>query len=344
MAFANEYRQFDPYAQPGFVKGAANPSEQGAYVAGAAQGAQMAYEANQRRLAAQQAVDAQQKAAGSNTYANVSALKAELQQNQAEIVRLQKELAEINSKYGDQDQLDRTLAANRARVGDIGNSRAHQQDIQNRMQWRWQINKANSADKEAQKKADIKSVTDKLDSAYSEFAWADTEQQKQVAQNKINRLSKEYTDLTGQEFQNPFAIETGVPNAGEQAKTLDAALAKYNNSKNDKGLPTEAAKAEALKDLEGLPFSGDLADKYNEIKNAKTQESAAKGAAAEAEKDRKALSDFKNSYSYDDLVYKANEGKLPTESNGRKVTVTRNADNSFTVKCGKQKVVINGNK
>ena len=45
MAFANEYRQFDPYAQPGFIKSASNPAEQGAYLAGAAQGVQAAYAA-----------------------------------------------------------------------------------------------------------------------------------------------------------------------------------------------------------------------------------------------------------------------------------------------------------
>lgn len=344
MAYVNEYRQFDPYAQPGFIKSAANPAEQGAYIAGAAQGARAAYEANQRRLAAEQAYNAQQQAAGPSTYSNANALKAELQQNQAEIAKLQQELKEINGKYGDQDNMDRILAANRARVGDIGNSRAHQQDIQNRMQWRWQMDRLNGAEKSSQKKAEVKALVEKLDSAYSEFAWAESEPQKQVAQNKINRLNKEYEDLTGETFPNPFEAPTGVPKAGDTANTLDAALAKYNNSKNDKGLPTRSAQAEALKDMEGLPFSAELAAKYTEIKNAKTQEDAAEGAAEETRKDKEALAKFRKDYSYDDLVYLASNNKLPSEINGRKVKVTRDADKRFTIQIGKQKVVIDGNK
>lgn len=340
MAYVNEYRQFDPYAQPGFIKSAANPAEQGAYVAGAAQGARAAYEANQRRLAAEQAYNAQQQAAGPSTYANASALRAELQQNQAEIAKLQQELKEIGVKYGDQDNMDRILAANRARIGDIGNSRAHQQDIQNRMQWRWQMDKLNNANQSSQKKAEVKALVDKLDSAYEAVAWAESKAQKDVAQNRVNRLEKEYEDLTGEKFPNPFEASTGVPNAGEQAKTLDVALAKYNNSKNDKGLPTEAAKAEALKDMEGLPFSAELAAKYNEIKNAKTQESAA-ASAAKLAKEQKAAVNEVTADTIKTFELTDKDSYDATASNGQKYTVTKtkaydDGTYDYIVKCGKQ--------
>lgn len=351
MAYVNEYRQFDPYAQPGFIKSAANPAEQGAYIAGAAQGARAAYEANQRRLAAEQAYNAQQQAAGPSTYSNANALKAELQQNQAEIAKLQQELKEINGKYGDQDNMDRILAANRARVGDMGNSRAHQQDIQNRMQWRWQMDRINGAEKSSQKKAEVKALVEKLDSAYSEFAWADTDPQKQVAQNKINRLNKEYEELTGETFPNPFEAPTGVPKSGEQAKTLETAWGKLQASFDKNGRPTQAAIDEFLeKDAVGLPFSKELMDKINEAKQMTTQEKAANDKAEKVKKQKAAFDSYLTQKgkreTIEDLMKDKKDGDTLTETlDGETITIKKNWNDTtgrygYEVSCGKNKKVL----
>lgn len=332
MASANEYRQFYPNTQM-----APNPAEQYGYEQAMQAAAGNAYEANQLRQAAEAAWKAQQNAAGANTFANVTALKDELARNQSEIVSLQAELATLTSKLGDQDDIDRKLAANRARIGDLANSRAHQQDIQNRVQWRWQSENANKLDNEKQKKADLKALVDKLDSAYSELAFAESESQKQVAQSKVNRLRDEYKEMTGNDFVNPFDVKTGMVGSGDSAKTLEAAKAKYEKSFDKNGRPTQAAVDEFLKDLEGLTFSAELSKAYNEARNAKTQEQAKKDAAKEAKKNQDAV----------DAITAVNENKLVDKDsyttqapNGRTVTITRQSDGTYEVKCGNAKKII----
>lgn len=139
--------------------------------------AQNAYEANQKRLAAEAAWNAQQQAAAPNTYANRSELERELAYNENEIRYLQNQLETMRAEWMDQDSFDRKLAANRAAIGDFGNARAHQNDIiarqndRNRvadtaMQWRWQAaqNKiAREADQRKQAKAEIKRLIGEIE-------------------------------------------------------------------------------------------------------------------------------------------------------------------------------------
>ena len=113
-------------------------------------GARNAYEAGQSSLAAQKAWEAQQKAAGQNTYANRVELEKELAANESEIRKLQGELGSMQDRWKDLDSMDRELAANRARIGDLANARAHQNDIisrrtarnraaDTRIQWGWLV-------------------------------------------------------------------------------------------------------------------------------------------------------------------------------------------------------------
>lgn len=180
--FPNSYGQAlnnAGYAQsmnrgPGF-----DPSAQYAASAGNAAATQAAYNANQQRLAAQAAWQAQQQAAAPNTYFNRVELEKELAYNETEIRALQNELENMRAQWGDLDSMDRQLAANRAAIGDFGNSRAHQNDIiarqndRNRvadtaMQWRWQADQnriAREADQKKQAKAEIKRLIGEIEEA-----------------------------------------------------------------------------------------------------------------------------------------------------------------------------------
>lgn len=326
MAFANEYRQFDPYAQPGFIKSAANPAEQGAYLAGAAQGAQAAYVADQQRMAAQNSWQAQQAAAQQNgqaTSAGVFALQQELTKNEAEIASLKEELAKLNAEVGDQDAIDRKLAANRAKIGDIANSRAHQQDIQNRLQWRWQ-NKQLAGTKAKESETEIKNVKEKIIDAYREIAYAQDEKSRQVAEYNLQERLDEYKKLTGKDYTgNPFETQKGTPNAGQEAKTLEMARAKYQKSFDKKGRPTKAALDEYLMDMEGLPFSQELMDEYTKAKKTVTQEGAKEAYAAS----KKAVEDSYNTYSDEKIRTEMNIAKkdeITKTVNGKKVTFKKN--------------------
>lgn len=324
MGLANEYRQFNPYAANPQM--AANPAEQGAFLAGAAQGAREAYAADQQRMAAQNAWQAQQAAAQQNgqaTYAGVSALQAELSKNEAEIASLKEELNKLNIEVGDQDAIDRKLAANRAKIGDIGNSRAHQQDIQNRIQWRWQ-NKQLEGTKAKQSDAEVKAVKEKIIDAYREIAYAQDEQSRQVAEYNLQERLAEYQQLTGKEYTgNPFVTNTGTPEANQEAKTIEMAVGKLQKSFDKKGRPTQAAVDEFMKDAEKLPFSKELMDKVLEVQKMTTQEGAKKAYAAS----KKAVDDSFKQYPDTEIrteMQVTGKDELVKTVNGKKVTFKKN--------------------
>ena len=172
---------FPEYTRLPFSAYPQNPAQDAAGAGYASYGSQLnaqnAYNANQQRLAAEAAWNAQQQAAAPNTYANRSELERELAYNENEIRYLQNQLENMRAEWMDQDSFDRKLAANRAAIGDFGNARAHQNDIiarqndRNRiadtaMQWRWQAKQneiARQADKEKQAKAEIKRIIGEIE-------------------------------------------------------------------------------------------------------------------------------------------------------------------------------------
>lgn len=172
---------------------------------GSQSGARNAYEAGQRRLAAQKAWEAQQKAAGQNTYSNRVELEKELADNENEIRKLQGELGSMQDRWKDMDSMDRELAANRARIGDFANARAHQTDIINRrnernraaetrMQWRWQENQnrlSREADQKKQAQADIRRITGEIEDLDMMMPYYENAQARQAAEVKRARLVKE---------------------------------------------------------------------------------------------------------------------------------------------------------
>lgn len=200
---------FPEYTRLPFSAYPQNPAQDAAGAGYASYGSQLnaqnAYNANQQRLAAEAAWNAQQQAAAPNTYANRSELERELAYNENEIRYLQNQLETMRAEWMDQDSFDRKLAANRAAIGDFGNARAHQNDIiarqndRNRladtaMQWRWQAKQneiARQADKEKQAKAEIKRLIGEIEDLDVQIPYHNDLGAKNALEAKRARLVRE---------------------------------------------------------------------------------------------------------------------------------------------------------
>lgn len=345
MAFANEYRQFDPYAQPGFIRSASNPAEQGAYLAGAAQGAQAAYAADQQRLAAQAAWDAQQAMAqkqGQATNASLVALQEELAKNEAEITKLKEELSGLTAEYGDQDAVDRALAANRAAVGDIASAMAHQQGIQNRMQWRWQTNEAKTEADKTRLKKEAKDLVAQLEDAKIAMMMGGNAE-RPAWEAKLARIQRE---LAENPYGAQYAAKAEAPKSEDKKayRSLDDVKKLVNKfrieNKDNKVVRngmTDAQKDEVREAIKSLdPNLLNTVDVQNYLKSIENEVSIDKQTARnneQAAKDKKKLDSFLNGKDYSDIEYLVRTKKaLP---NG--VSIEQGADGSLVVKVGKQK-------
>lgn len=246
MAFANDYRQYYPWQT-------ANPAEQYASSAGNAAATQAAYNANQQRLAAQAAWQAQQQAATQNAYANRAELEKELANNEAEIRALQNELENMGSL----DSIDNQLAANRARIGDFGNSRGHQNDIiarqnarnraeETKMQWRWQADQnriAREADMQKQAKADIKRIIGEIEDIDAQIPYHTEIGAQNALMAKRKRLVSELASY-GVSAEAENNVETPVQGQGQDSV---ATLVQDEAAATDKkGLFTSPEKREEI--------------------------------------------------------------------------------------------------
>lgn len=136
-----------------------------------------------------------------------SELEAEYSSNQAKIAELKQKLKTLESDNS-LDRIDRQLAQNRARIGDIGMSRAHQGDINSRrstrMQWRWQDARDERAKKIDKAKADAKRIRD-LQGAIADLDIMMPSMDRSSrfqAQNKRRMLVEELEELGGS-FTSP---------------------------------------------------------------------------------------------------------------------------------------------
>ena len=342
MAYVNQYRQMFPTQFDVPTLRQRGQAAVDAYNAGKAEyekfpsldseNARLAYEADQKRMAAQAAWDAQQAMAqkqGQATYAGISAL--------------QQELSSLTAEYGDQDAVDRALAANRASIGDIANSRAHQQDIQ----WRWQQKNAKQGDSVKALQKEAKDLAGQLEDAKIAMMMGGNAERPAWAA-KIARLERELAENPyGAKYVGNTKPKSGKTKTFNDFENLvsDKRKANANNIYKKSGL-TNLDKEDIKAEWESLSPDVKAANQkaYNDIMSETSIDQIKSGAANAAQKDKDALAQFKKEYSFADLVYLDGEEQLPKEINGRKVSITRNKDKSFTITCGKQKVVIYGNK
>ena len=256
---------------------------------GSQSGARNAYEAGQRRLAAQKAWEAQQKAAGQNTYSNRVELEKELADNENEIRKLQVELESMQNRWKDLDSMDRELAANRARIGDMANARAHQTDIINRrnernrayetrMQWRWQ-EKQNMLSRDADQKKD------------AQIPYHTEIGAQNALRTKRNRLVSE---LAAYGVSSPVENQVGTPvqtqGSGSVAALVQIEAAATNNKGHFYSSDERDKIAKAYEDL-------GLMEEAKRVRNTKTtQEDKDMNDRLTAEKDeaRRLVSKYQN--------------------------------------------------
>ena len=324
-----------------------DPSAQYAASAGHAASNQSAYNANLQRLAEQAAWQAQQQSANQNTYANRVELEKELAYNENEIKALQNELENMRSQWGDLDSMDRQLAANRARIGDFGNARAHQNDIiarqndRNRvadtaMQWRWQANQnriSREADQKKQAKADIKRIIGEIEDIDHMLPYETEVGAINAQKAKRARLIRELAGY-GVAFENevPNTAQNNVSDAGAnnvaQLVQNEAAATNKNGLFNS---PDEREKIAKSYDELGLKAEA------KRVRNTRTVGEAA-NAKTERDKRKKEADELVKKwlkYSKDDMVklgIKWNEG---TDADIKKVKEFYDFDitnNAFKVK------------
>lgn len=248
---------FPEYTRLPFSAYPQNPAQDAAGAGYASYGSQLnaqnAYNANQQRLAAEAAWNAQQQAAAPNTYANRSELERELAYNENEIRYLQNQLENMRAEWMDQDSFDRKLAANRAAIGDFGNARAHQNDIiarqndRNRladtaMQWRWQAKQneiARQADKEKQAKSEIKRLIGEIEDLDVQIPYHTDLGAKNALEAKRERLVRE---LAAYGVSNPVGNQ-GQNQGSDSVATL---VQDEASATNEKGFFKDADQREKI--------------------------------------------------------------------------------------------------
>lgn len=302
-----------------------------------------AYLANQQRLAAQNAWNAQQQAAGLATNANFEALKQEKAENMVKISQLKAELAKLQTTLGDEDAFSRELAANRAKIGDIAASRAHQQDIANRFQWKWQAEqneKSRNADKDLQKRKEIQTLVGNIEDLDVMLAAPQMDSgtrdallvKRKRLERELKALGQDYTATNVAPPSPQGSVKTVAQLNEDFANMLNRAYKKQHPKKSE----IEALRSEVDK-LQDSAQKNDLITKLNQLKD---EESVKAGAAKAAKANQAAVDEIASNIS----LFKLRNGKgsyTSVAKNGKTVSVTKNPDGTVTVRSGNKSKVVN---
>lgn len=305
-------------------------------------GARNAYEAGQSSLAAQKAWEAQQKAAGHNTYANRVELEKELADNENEIRKLQSELGSMQDRWNDLDSMDRALAANRARIGDFGNARAHQNDIiarrkdrnsaaERMMQWRWQEKQnriGREADQKKQAQADIRRIIGEIEDIDTQIPYHTEIGAQNALRAKRNRLVSE---LASYGVSNPVENHVGTPVQTQGSDSVATLVQNEAASTNNKGLFNSADEREKIaKGYEDLGLKAEA----KRVRNTKTvsEVNDAKG-KREAEK-READSIAARYFGNIDIDFKQRWNAASPDSEIKKLKKFYKLENGYLVSKG----------
>lgn len=293
---------------------------------------------------AQAAYDASQYA----NEANLSGLQEELSRNEARIAEITSEIAQLESGFMDDDQLDTALAVNRANIGDMAGSQYHQGRISNRA-----YNKATLANTQAQQKEkEIEDLRGAIEQIDIDLPYNRDRQSREAMLAKRARLQKRLAVLSGDDIdfkfrgysdEEPRPATPGVP--AQYAKYVEgdgmmlpdsAELFKVQNTdKNGNWLSQEA------KDFYDTHFdpktAQDAATKKTGSNTKTKQEVDAK--AAKAKKESQAAIKELEDMGLANIAYISRKGKGWKSSNGKEVTVEK-ANGGYWVKSGSEKVFV----
>lgn len=262
----------------------------------------------------------------------IAALQDEYNRNEARIAEIESKIASLKGQISDnskrRDALDMQLAANRAGIGDIANSIAHQNAIETRKQQEF-TRKLELA----RQKGNVSDAEKAVIDAYTELAYAPDEKTQALAQFKVNQALEKYQKATGKPYgTNPLDTPLGGAKSGDIATTLERAQGKFSASFDKYGRPTNAAKAEALKDAEGLPYTKELQEWIDKVRNSETQEDRAAKDSKVSKANQAAVDEAAKEFSGYDM--KEGESKDWTASNKKTVTIKKSGG-KLTFTCGK---------
>lgn len=179
-------------------------------------------------------------------YNEMQDLRAEYDRNSARIAEIEGMLKRMSA--GNADSMDRQLAISRARAGDLTGAYNHLARIDNR---KLMSDKSGSTDKQK-----VKDVVVSLEDAYIMRNAEDDATKKAGWDNKIARLSKEYRDLTGKEYQylgaNPDNKVYGLGDAAGDKAAVMSKLTTFKGARKDGRLTTEQI-SELYSDVARMP-------------------------------------------------------------------------------------------
>ena len=232
-------------------------------------------------------------------------LEKELAANESEVRKWQGELGSMQNRWKDLDSMDRELAANRARIGDFANARAHQTDIINRrndrkraaetrMQWRWQADQnriGREADQKKQAQADIRRIIGEIEDIDAQIPYHTEIGAQNALRTKRNRLVSE---LAAYGVSGPVENQVGTPVQTQGSGSVAALVQNEAAATNNKGLFNSSDERENLaKAYEDLGLKAEA----KRVRNTMTvQEAKDRNDKLTAEKDeaRRLVSKYQN--------------------------------------------------
>lgn len=258
------------------------------------------------------------------------ALLDEYNANAARIEAIEAELKRIGTEDRESlDSLDRTLAANRAGIGDIGNAQMHLNRIDNRA--------AVLAGKNGNTDADRVAAEDEIDRLYMMRAEGSPGQQAYY-DRAIARKEAEYARKYGKPYGGELAIPTGPQSAGTVSnfQGYDDVLQQELKANGNNGRLSKAQISKLNGILDQLPAGDERNARKKALDAVVSNEKHADDVAKQKAKENAAIAEVRKSVTGWDLK-EAGASKTVTAKNGLTVTVTRMSDGSVQYTCGSTK-------
>ena len=269
---------------------------------------------------------------GANTNQNALELDGEIEQIRRKIAALEIEREQLEKSRVSRDELDRKLAANRARVSDFGTARAHWADIdarkQNRENWERQEQLREIESAKASKNA-IENLRGEIDKQNTLLQWGTENRAFAADLQTYNRLVDRLRDEYGVEY-DPYNAgnSQGAPGA-PGIPTTDEGWRIFETQFKDKDGNWISEDWKQFY-LQNRPQNtAEAAEAAKRVRNEKTSEEAAGAAATERAKESKAI----------DEVMKTrgarSAGKSFRASNDKMVSIELLPGGGVRYRCGK---------
>ena len=245
------------------------------------------------------------------------ALLDEYNANAARIEQIEAELKRIGAEGRESlDNLDRTLAANRAGIGDIGNAQMHLNRIDQR--------RAVDLGKSGNTNADRVAAEDEIDRLYMMRAEGSPGQQAYY-DRAIARKEAEYARKYGKPYGGELAIPTGPQSAGTVSnfQGYDDVLQQELKANGNNGRLSKAQIAKLNAILDNLPAGDERNARKKALDAVVSNEKHADDEKKEKALINEAIDEAREGYG-GTWKLKNGDSATYTAKNGKQVTITRN--------------------